>query len=322
MYSYNEFTVGCYSGWRRYENNPVIGREWGECFDVFVLPRQNGGYRMYFSWRTKRCIALTESNDGFKWSDPQIVLAPSKSTNWEDDVNRMSIVHKDGKYQMWYTGMTIGTIKDYATGSAKIGYSESVDGIKWERFNDPVMIPDLEWEQNSIMCPHVNWNEEKNIYQMYYSAGGWYEPDIIAYAESRDGCNWEKRDKPVLWPIYRNLWERERTTACQVLYHKGWYYMFYIGFEDIHKARVCFARSKDGISKWERHPMNPIIGPGHIGGWDCEAEYKPFVIWEEENNRWLMWVNGRQGYIEQIGIMIHDGEDLGFDDLIPKTTYE
>jgi predicted GH43/DUF377 family glycosyl hydrolase len=321
MYIYDPLTLGCYAGWKRYKDNPVIGREWGECFDVFVLPCDGGGYRMYFSWRSRKSIAVIESDDGFKWSEPRIVLSPTNATNWEWDVNRQSVVKKDGKYYMWYSGMTKGNLNDNS-GTSKLGYAVSDDGINWKRFPEPVMVPDQKWEQNCIMCPHVNWNEEKKIYQMYYSAGGWFEPDVIGYAESADGLIWKKYDKPIFWPIYKNLWERERTTACQVLFHKGWYYMFYIGFEDIHKARVCFARSRDGITGWERHPMNPIICAGAVDTYDCEGEYKPFLVWEEKNNRWLMWVNGRRGPVEQIGVMIHEGEDLGFDDPVPKSVYE
>lgn len=322
MYTYDPLTLGCYSGWRRYKDNPVIGREWGVCFDICVLPREQGGYRMYVSWRSKKSIAISESDDGFTWTEPKIVLAPTTATNWEENICRPSVLIKDGAYHLWYTGHTEGNINDSASGTSQIGYAVSKDGIEWERRSSPVLSADSLWENNNIMCPHVNWNEEKQIYQMYYSGGGYYEPDAIGYAESKDGVTWKKNEKPLFGPVYKNLWERERTTACQVLFHKGWYYMFYIGFEDIHKARVCMARSRDGITDWQRHPMNPIICPGPVDAWDCEAEYKPFVVWEEKNKRWLMWVNGRRSTVEQIGVMIHDGEDLGFDDPVPKSAYE
>lgn len=320
MYKYDPLTLGCYSGWRRYEHNPVIGHSYGECFDVFVL-RQEPGYRMYFSWRSKKSIAVCESADGFSWSDPVIVLEPDHSTGWEDDVNRISVLKKDGLYHMWYSGQTSGSLREN-TGTSRIGYATSSDGYVWTRLPEPVFSSESPWEQESIMCPHVNWNEEKHLFQMYYSAGGWFEPDAIGYAESPDGIHWQRYPEPIFWPIYQNLWERERTTACQVLKHGDWYYMFYIGFEDVHKARVCFARSRDGITGWERHPLNPIICGGEADAWDCEAMYKPFLLYEPENDRWLMWVNGRKAFVEQIGVMIHDGEDLGFDTPVPRTRFE
>jgi len=33
-----------------------------------------------------------------------------------------------------------------------------------------------------------------------------------------------------------------------------------------------------------------------------------------ENNRWLLWYNGRHASAEYIGLVIHEGLDLGFED--------
>jgi len=92
--------------------------------------------------------------------------------------------------------------------------------------------------------------------------------------------------------------------------HRGeWYLMFYIGFRDVDHAQIGVARSRDGISHWQRHPANPIIRPGH-NQWDHDACYKPYAIYD--GARWLLWYNGRHGSLEQIGLALHQGEDLGF----------
>ena len=98
-------------------------------------------------------------------------------------------------------------------------------------------------------------------------------------------------------------------TACQVAKQGDWYVMFYIGFSDKDHAQIGLARSKDGITGWERHRANPIIRPGR-GEWDADAVYKPYAIFD--GKRWLLWYNGRRGGVEQIGMATHDGEDLGF----------
>ena len=51
------------AGWRKYEQNPVLGGKLGTCFDVSVL-KEGDKYRMWFSWRPKKSIALVESRDG------------------------------------------------------------------------------------------------------------------------------------------------------------------------------------------------------------------------------------------------------------------
>ena len=86
--------------------------------------------------------------------------------------------------------------------------------------------------------------------------------------------------------------------------------MFYIGYQNEDYAQIGMARSRDGVTGWERHPENPIIAPDP-GRWDGEACYKPFVIYDGE--KWLLWYNGRQGAVEQIGVAVHRGRDLGFE---------
>jgi beta-xylosidase len=98
-------------------------------------------------------------------------------------------------------------------------------------------------------------------------------------------------------------------TACQVFQKAGWYYIFYIGFRDVDHAQIGIARSRDGLTHWERHPENPIIRPGQ-DAFDQDACYKPYALYDGE--KWLLWYNGRHGWLEQIALAIHPGEDLGF----------
>jgi hypothetical protein len=90
--------------------------------------------------------------------------------------------------------------------------------------------------------------------------------------------------------------------------------MFYIGFRDEAHAQIGLARSRDGLTGWQRHPANPIVRAGlaHDGkdDWDFDACYKPCAIFD--GTKWFLWYNGRQGGLEQIGVATHDGEDLGF----------
>ena len=74
-------------------------------------------------------------------------------------------------------------------------------------------------------------------------------------------------------------------------------------------SHLCAARSSDGITQWQRHPANPIVRPGE-NQWDHDACYKPCAIFDGQ--KWLLWYNGRHGDLEQIGVALHAGEDLGF----------
>lgn len=172
MGSYDPTRVGCRGNWRKYAGNPVLGEPGDFRFDNHVLLHE-GGYRMYFSWRKYYSIAMTESPDGVHWTEPRLVLQPRPETRWEDDINRPTLVAKDGRYHMWYSGQTAGRAFTSATwtdnyleaatnedGTSDIGYAVSVDGIHWDRREIPVLRPAAAWERSSLMCPSVLWDEE------------------------------------------------------------------------------------------------------------------------------------------------------------------
>ncbi|HWX22163.1 MAG TPA: family 43 glycosylhydrolase [Candidatus Binatia bacterium] len=290
------------SGWVKSEANPVLGGDLGTCFDVAVL-QDTGRYRMWFSWRPAKSIALVESTDGIHWSEARLALGPNAQSDWESDINRPAIVKRPEGYHLWFTGQ--------AGGHSRIGYATSADGTNWVRASQqPVLSPDQPWEKGAVMCPDVQWDAATRLFRMWYSAGEQNEPDAIGYATSPDGRRWEKWPlNPIFKPDPNNLWEQQKVTAGQVVRHGGWHYMFYIGFRDVDHAQIGVARSRDGIGGWERHPGNPIIRPGK-NQWDHDACYKPFAIFDR--GQWLLWYNGRHNSVEQIGLAIHRGEDLGF----------
>ena len=289
--------------WVKYEGGPVLGGgDLGTVFDIFVM-KDGNEYIMFSSWRPKRSVAISKSADGLQWTMPEIVLPPNEPTDWEDDINRPAVVRKDGIYHMWYTGQ-------YKSKNSYIGYATSRDGKNFVRQNDrPVISPTEPWEKVAVMCPHVIWDEKEKVFKMWYSGGEQYEPDAIGYAVSKDGLHWDKRPTPVFMADMSREWEQYKVTACQVIKRKNDYLMFYIGFKDINFAQIGMARSKNGIDNWERYSDNPIIAPTP-GGWDADACYKPFAI--QEKNRWILWYNGRNRSLEQIGVAIHQGANLKF----------
>ena len=286
----------------KYENNPILGGgEMGTCFDVYVT-RENGRYRMDFSWRPRKSLAVTFSDDGICWEEPQITLAFDETTGWEDDINRNCVLKVDGKYKMWYTGQ--------ARGFSFIGYAESDDGIHFKRvLSEPVLISERAWEGFSVMNPCVIYEDGK--YRMWYAAGETYEPNVLAYAESSDGINWEKKKiNPIFTAQEGNYYEQDRVGGCQVMkVPQMGYVMFYIGYENIDTARICGAASPDGITQWKRFKCNPLISPTE-GDWDADACYKPSFLWNQDTNQWMLWYNGRKWGDECIGLALKDGFEL------------
>ena len=277
----------------KHEYNPIFGdKSTGTVYDVYVW-KDNGRYRMDFSWRPHLSCAVSFSDDGIHWEAPKITLSPRSESGWEDRISRNCVLKVDGIYKMWYTGQ--------ARGHSFIGYAESRDGIIFERtLTEPVMIPELPFENASVMNPCVIY--ENGVYKMWYSAGETHEPNVNCYAESVDGINWKKsRINPIFVRERENSYEQNRVGGCQVIKTVDMgYLMFYIGYENIETARICVAKSPDGITRFKRSDLNPLISPD-VGKWDEDACYKPSVIWNEEAQKWMLWYNGRRGNEEYIG---------------------
>lgn len=287
----------------KYPNNPVLGsKELGTCFDVYVT-REDGRYRMDFSWRAKKALAVTFSDDGINWEYPQITLKTNTQSGWEDNINRNCVLREnDRMYKMWYTGQ--------ARGHSFIGYAVSTDGINFVRpFSEPIIISEYPHEGPSVMNPCVIYDND--TYKMWYAAGETYEPNVLCYAESSDGIRWKKsRINPVFTADKENLYEQDRIGGCQVIKTDDMgYVMFYIGYENIDKAQICMARSDNGIFGWQKSSLNPIVVP-EKGSWDADACYKPSFLWNEEKNIWMLWYNGRSGHDEFIGYVTKEGRKL------------
>ena len=292
--------------------NPIFGNEKiGTMFDVLIQPYsgepttlKNPRYRMDVSWRPQRSLAVSFSEDGIHWIDPEISLKYDETSGWEDALNRNAVLKVGDTYKMWYTGQFL----DWTCSA--IGYAESKDGIHFYRVphmldgdqepnTDPVLITERNWEGASVMNPCVIY--ENGTYRMYYSAGETYEPNVIALAESKDGIHWKKdRINPILIRNRGREYEKDRLGGCQVIHVEGLgYLMFYIGYKDINTACVCCALSKNGKSQWRRCKGNPLVAPTP-DSWDSESCYKPTAIYDEEKGGWHIWYNGRR-----------DGEYIG-----------
>ena len=286
----------------KYPNNPVLGNdEIGTCFDVYVW-KDNGKYRMDFSWRREKSVAVSFSDDGINWSEPIITLAPNLDSGWEDRINRNCVIKVNGVYKMYYTGQS--------ECFSYIGLAESTDGINFTRVkSEPIMVSEFPYEGFSVMNPCVLY--EDGIYKMWYSSGETYEPNFICYAESTNGIDFIKRKtNPILMKNYRNDFEKDRLGGCQVLHTKDMgYVIFYIGYEDIHTARICVAKSENGVTKWTRSKLNPIIEPTK-NAWDGDATYKPSAIWIEELGEWRVYYNGRRKNKEYVGFASFNKRDL------------
>lgn len=278
------------AGWTKW-GQPVIGnKSEGTCFDPCVRII-NEKYVMFYSNRKYNCIVRSESDNGIVWNNKLPILEPIKGT-WEEMVNRCSFVVHHNKWYLWYTGQY--------KGCSSIGFAISNDGITFNRSTKPVLTPEYEFEGKSVMNPCVLFNPNLDLFEMFYSAGETYEPDVICYASSKDGINWRKKDNPILWKGC-DPYDQYKVGGCDVhINSDGKYEMYYIGYQNLDVSRICKAISSD-CNNWSRDPHNPLLSPS-CNKWDSDAVYKPTYCYNSETHEALLWYNGRKKTEEYIGL--------------------
>lgn len=119
-------------------------------------------------------IKYAESIDGINWNRKAIVAIDYKS-DLEGGIVKASVIIEDGIYKMWYS---YRLYKDYRTSilsSYRIGYAESMDGIRWERLDKSNYALDVDphinsWDGEMVEYPHVINIKGKKI--MFYNGNG------------------------------------------------------------------------------------------------------------------------------------------------------
>ena len=264
--------------------------------DIYFDPYSLEGERTYLfvSNRNKRSIERFDVNNDMTLRNCTTVLMPGSEGNWDEIVNRACVVKYDEIWHMWFTGQQ--------GKQSCIGYASSIDGIHYKKREKPVMVPQEPYEAESIMNPSVLWDSSDHCFKMWYVAGVQYEPDVICYATSEDGIEWDRsKSNPVLTKGTAP-YDKAKVGGPDVRKCGESYVMFYIGYQNVDNARICIAHSEDGIS-WTRDEANPILSPTK-GGWDSDAVYKPCVI--ESEDKIFLYYNGRKKDHETIGIAYKD----------------
>lgn len=298
-----------YPHWSKYSiNDPILGdEESGSLFDPHVI-YDDKKYKMFVSKRNIGSIVVYESNDGIKWSDNyKIVLKPNKNSGWENIVNRASVIRYHNNYYLYYTGQ-YGNEK---IENSEIGLAISSDGYNFKRYSNKPIISIKGKNIQSVMNPFVLYDKEDKLFKMYYAAGETYEPDMICYATSIDGVNWnDYKNNPILEKNSdKRAFDMYKVGAVDVKkVSHNLYKMYYIGYNSISSSKIFSATSTDGI-KWQRDSYKSIVAPSKEG-WDRDAVYKPSLVFNKKKNKYYLYYNGRNGSSEYIGLSILNNDTL------------
>lgn len=171
---------------RRVFEGPVIDRSQLEPYftaSPFVI-FENGLWRAWYASATRfrlidgsaepvYQVKYAESDDGRAWRRPNVVCL---EYSFDGEANaRPSIIVENGVYRMWYCFRgSVGYRTDKAQ-AYRIGYAESLDGVRWQRMDDRVGIERSDSGWDSVMMAYPFVYEHRGIKHMLYCGNGFGE---------------------------------------------------------------------------------------------------------------------------------------------------
>ncbi len=171
------------------------------------------------------------------------ILLPNPASPWQAlNVFNPAVVYANGLFHMIYRAQGL----DYIS---RLGYAVSVDGVRFNRLEDPIFEPEHDLEWRGVEDPRVVWLEDR--FFMTYT--GYSRQGIQPYlAESTNLIHWRRRG--VALPEMENkdhVLFPERVGGRYVMLHRR-------------PPAIWIAFSED-LEHWEGH--RPILEP-RPGLWD------------------------------------------------------
>ncbi|MGA8272043.1 MAG: glycoside hydrolase family 130 protein [Candidatus Sulfotelmatobacter sp.] len=196
------------------------------------------------------------------------VIAP-QGDGWESaGTFNPSVVLRDDKIIMLYRAQD-------KSGTSRLGYAESVDGIHFTRRSEPVFLPEKDYEKDGgVEDPRlVLFN---GTYYLTYT--GYNKKDAqLCLATSKDLIHWERRG--VILPAYKGRWNVRWTKSGAIVPEKigGKYWMYFLGTAADKNDEVGLASSTD-LLHWTEETDAPVL-PVRAGKFDARvAEPGPAPI--------------------------------------------
>jgi predicted GH43/DUF377 family glycosyl hydrolase len=188
------------------------------------------------------------------------VISP-QGDGWESaGTFNPSVVLHDGKVVMLYRAQD-------RSGTSRLGYAESLDGIHFTRRSEPVLSPEEDYEKNGGV-------EDPRLVQFgdtyYLTYTGYNKKDAqLCLATSKDLIHWER--KGVILPAYKGRWNVRWTKSGAIVPEKiaGKYWIYYLGTTPDNNDQMGLASSTD-LLHWTDATDGPVL-PARAGKFDSRV---------------------------------------------------
>jgi beta-1,2-mannosidase len=188
------------------------------------------------------------------------ILSP-QGTSWESvGVFNPAVVIHNQKLVMLYRAQD-------ATGTSRIGYAESTDGIHFTRRPEPVLSPEAPYEKDGgVEDPRLQSFGDT----WYLTYTGYNKKDAqLCLATSIDLIHWERRG--IILPAYKGNWNVGWTKSGAIVPEKinGKYWMYWLGTAADKTDQMGLSFSDDLIH-WTETTKTPVL-PRRPGKFDSRV---------------------------------------------------
>ena len=226
------------------------------------------------------------------------ILAPS-GNSWESAGTFNPAVTRHGnKIVMLYRAQD-------ANGTSRLGYASSDDGLHFSRRAEPVLSPEMPYEENGGV-------EDPRLIKIgrtfYVTYTGYNKKDAqLCLATSRDLLHWERQG--ILLPAYQGNWNKRWTKSGAIVSKKihGKYWMYWLGTSSEGVDEMGLSYSKD-LLHWTEATKAPVLAgrPGQFDARVVEPGPPPLVT----NEGIVLIYNGADEHlVYRTGIAIFDRND-------------
>jgi predicted GH43/DUF377 family glycosyl hydrolase len=184
-----------------------------------------------------------------------------QGTTWESaGTFNPAVVFRNNKIVMLYRAQD-------ASGTSRLGYAESTDGLHFTRRPEPVLSPEADYEKDGgVEDPRL----QKFGDTWYLTYTGYNKKDAqLCLATSPDLIHWER--KGVILPAYKGNWNVGWTKSGAIVPEKidGKYWMYWLGTAADKTDQMGLSYSDD-LLHWTEATKTPVL-PRRPGMFDSRV---------------------------------------------------
>ena len=226
------------------------------------------------------------------------ILAPS-GRGWESaGTFNPAVIRRGDKIVMLYRAQD-------KSGTSRLGYAESTDGIHFTRRAKPVLSPSAPYEKRGGV-------EDPRLVQFgptyYLTYTGYNKKDAqLCLATSKDLIDWDR--KGVIMPANQGKWNVKWTKSGAIVPEKinDKYWMYFLGTSAEGKDQVGLASSTD-LLHWREETATPVlpVRPGRFDSRVAEPGPSPVLV---SGGIYLFYNGADDSLVYRTGIAIFSRDD-------------